>query len=599
MQKLLLVSIGPVQDFIATARRSRDLYFGSWMLSELSKSVAKRLADSFGMENLIFPAPSSLADLDAESGFNVANRVLVAIKEDSPPVDLDKLISQALKERLKCIRQEAFGRIKGAFDRKVANDQVDDLIEYYWVSVTFENTTAYHRQRRSLESLMAARKNTRAFRQPSWGDAIPKSSLDGQRESVLPETIFDDLSPVQLYQQYHIRPGERLSGVGLLKRHGSRRKDIRFFSTSHVAALPYLAQLDASQKHAVDNYVQSLLKLGLDKEALGNVPGSPHPAFCRYDGHILYPGRLAEFFSGEVLGSAEVALETFFRTINDGRRPQSYYALLVGDGDHIGKMIDAQQTTEDHRKFSLTLAGFADEVKKVVENHQGSLIYAGGDDVMAFLPVHTVLSCAAELSRTFVDIMKESGLKNKEGQVPTFSVGIAISHHLEPLADALTLARKAEHDAKTLRPEKNALTIAVAKRSGATTTVIGPWGELDRRIALFTYLHQKEAIPDKIGYELRDMTRRIGVDKDDPAYPALSDVIILEAVRLLGRKRSERGQSPIDKTLQKCLTTLFKTSTAGVAGIADELIVARLFAEVADLAGQQPDDAVMEVCKHE
>ncbi|MFL5805253.1 MAG: type III-B CRISPR-associated protein Cas10/Cmr2 [Roseiflexaceae bacterium] len=57
MRYLLLVSIGPVQEFIASARRSRDLWFGSWMLSELSKTVAHEIDHAKG--TLIFPAPAS------------------------------------------------------------------------------------------------------------------------------------------------------------------------------------------------------------------------------------------------------------------------------------------------------------------------------------------------------------------------------------------------------------------------------------------------------------------------------------------------------------------------------------------------------------
>jgi CRISPR-associated protein Cmr2 len=40
MAYLLLISIGPVQEFIASARRSRDFWFGSW---ELSKVLASAL----------------------------------------------------------------------------------------------------------------------------------------------------------------------------------------------------------------------------------------------------------------------------------------------------------------------------------------------------------------------------------------------------------------------------------------------------------------------------------------------------------------------------------------------------------------------------
>jgi len=47
MKYLLICSIGPVQDFIATARRSRDLWYGSWMLSELAKSAAWYIANTY------------------------------------------------------------------------------------------------------------------------------------------------------------------------------------------------------------------------------------------------------------------------------------------------------------------------------------------------------------------------------------------------------------------------------------------------------------------------------------------------------------------------------------------------------------------------
>ena len=40
---LLLVTLGPVQDFIAQARRTRDLWYGSHMLSELGRAAARAL----------------------------------------------------------------------------------------------------------------------------------------------------------------------------------------------------------------------------------------------------------------------------------------------------------------------------------------------------------------------------------------------------------------------------------------------------------------------------------------------------------------------------------------------------------------------------
>ena len=40
---LLLVTIGPVQEFIAQARRTRDLWYGSHLLSELARAGARAL----------------------------------------------------------------------------------------------------------------------------------------------------------------------------------------------------------------------------------------------------------------------------------------------------------------------------------------------------------------------------------------------------------------------------------------------------------------------------------------------------------------------------------------------------------------------------
>ena len=41
MSDLLAISIGPVQDFISAARKTRDLWFGSHLLSEISKAAAR------------------------------------------------------------------------------------------------------------------------------------------------------------------------------------------------------------------------------------------------------------------------------------------------------------------------------------------------------------------------------------------------------------------------------------------------------------------------------------------------------------------------------------------------------------------------------
>lgn len=52
---LLLFSIGPVQDFIATARKTQDLWAGSYLLSYISWNAMKVVSDEIGPDSIIFP----------------------------------------------------------------------------------------------------------------------------------------------------------------------------------------------------------------------------------------------------------------------------------------------------------------------------------------------------------------------------------------------------------------------------------------------------------------------------------------------------------------------------------------------------------------
>lgn len=52
---LLRVSVGPVQEFISEARKTRDLYMGSQLLSEVTKKSMKPIIDNYGRDAVIYP----------------------------------------------------------------------------------------------------------------------------------------------------------------------------------------------------------------------------------------------------------------------------------------------------------------------------------------------------------------------------------------------------------------------------------------------------------------------------------------------------------------------------------------------------------------
>ena len=597
---LISIAIGPVQDFIASARRSRDLWFGSWLLSELSKAAAKSIVEQNG--ELIFPKITKDNDLKENSDFNVVNKILAEVS-DNPKI-VGKKVKDAIDKRLEVIRDEAFKKIsKQYFLEKTAKLQVADLVEFFWTAI--ERTDDYVKDRNKVEKLFSARKATRNFNRVTWGDNVPKSSLDGQRESVLMEELYKEvqdrkISKEKLRVDYGVKEGERLCGVGLLKRHGNRFGEDSFFSTSHVASLPLLEQL--TDKDAVDKYKKRLKEIGMKDSDFNKVPlpknVKEHPAFGRYDGHLLFEERLSDYFDAKTQSSelnlAKETLQNFLKTALNGKTPLPYYALILADGDFMGKAIDNQDTKENHQKLSGKLSEFAGEVRTTIENNgQGSLIYAGGDDVLAFVGLHEVLDYADKLAKDFESKLKTFGFKEKGKDIsPTLSVGIAVVHHLEPLEDALELVRSAEKAAKSV-VGKNALAVVVDKRSGASRIAKGTWGTLDERLQTFIKWHRENSIPDGAAYELRDLAYRLEIPENAPdaLRKNLTEAKEKEAKRILKRKKKDFGESVMDdetiKSLEQFIKDIEKTKQPdedSIAILADELIIAKMFADAEDLA---------------
>src|SRR5215210_3778018 len=517
MGHVLILSIGPVQDFIASARRSRDLWFGSWLLSELSKAIGLAMVRACGFEALVFPGVARVDALLTASETSVANKIVVRVPDGNDPADLANRAREALEKRLEQVRENAFEQIKDKveggpyFRNERALQQISELIELTWASTPEDAPDDYQKARQHTEALLAARFNTRLWGSVPWGDSVPKSSIDGLRESVLQEELFDRIqqgltSAEEIRRNYGVGPSERLCGVGLLKRHGRRessRYGHRFLSTGHLAAWPLLERItvmaaDEQIQKAWDNYIGTLrlLQAPLDEAEVPRDRG--HEVLGPYDGSLLFEGRVAELFEGVIdrndrrlrTTEARKALAGFLHVVGT-QAPVPYYAILLADGDRMGEAIDRQASFEGHKELSRKLDEFAREARKIVENdHHGELIYSGGDDVLAFVPLHRAVACARQLAEQFEKLLETFG---KPDSYPTLSVGIGISHFMDPMGQGLNLARHAEKLAKTTR---NALAVVVDKRSGPATEVSGRWGTVDQDLDVFVEMHVQDLVPD-------------------------------------------------------------------------------------------------------
>lgn len=599
MTHLLRIHIGPVQEFIAAARRSRDLWFGSWLLSELSKAAARAIVESEdeGIDALVFPAPATAAELQPDSLLSVVNEIVAVIEGD--PAVIAKAARAAVDARRDELIDDAFVTLRPILVKEktwdVAEAQLKEFVEFYWTAVPLSDD--YRAARALADQLLAARKNTRNFAKVDWGKTWPKSSLDGARESVIPDE--DTGKANVMYERYKARRGEHLSGVDLLKRHGKIGDESRFPSTSHMAAMPLKKQLGESPTAAVA-WQAYLNALPNDVKYVERVYHElTLPPLGDLDGSLLFTSRLLDHLEGEMLKEAEKALAAFFKAA-DIDEPNPYYAILVGDGDSMGKTINALETSDQNREFSRALAGFAEKAADVVREHDGAVVFAGGDDVLALLPLHTTVECAAKLAQIFAARMQGAlaGLSDTEGKPippPTFSAGIAIVHHLEPLEDALNLARRTERETAKAVDGKNALAVVLDKRSGVPRMVAGHWGALDRRLLNFAFLHQDEVIPDRLAYQLLDVYHRLGGESALRDEAALRKVLGLETERIIERKRVAGGQGSVDVAHKAYVKEAIRHADTTVATVADELVIAALLARAGKSAGKSFEFITQEV----
>lgn len=237
----------------------------------------------------------------------------------------------------------------------------------------------------------------------------------------------------------------------------------------------------------------------------------------------------------------EQLIKQAFVTTGVGNSPriETYYSLLMLDGDHMGRILSGDEkhaisyrdsfhpqvqkgfdkqalrnaqikrygaqsraiSPNRHIAISSALNDFAlHAVPHVVEReYLGRLIYAGGDDVLAMLPAADLLSCMQRLrtvysgdtdahvdwqqSRTSNRLISKNGfamlngkLMRMMGENATASCGSVIAHNQAPMGAVLRELRAAESRAKT-EGGRDAFSITLIKRSGSTEYFTAKWGE--------------------------------------------------------------------------------------------------------------------------
>ncbi|MBW4082502.1 type III-B CRISPR-associated protein Cas10/Cmr2 [Paenibacillus sp. S150] len=473
-QWIMIIAVGPVEDFIAQARTARDLWFGSFLLSELGRTAARCLCQEYNAK-LAAPYLAGGAAAEQPAMLHRGHHIVGVITAADPREAALKVRRAVVLQWLKYAGQ-AKAELAGCISPEMWERQVKDFIEVFAAWTLFQNGQGYAEALGRTEQLLASRQTLRDFRanEPAklFGDT--KSSLYAGRESVLYANAFAG------YAKLGIAKGEHLDAVSLTKRLSRFMGEPRSLRTCcDVAFHAFREKLREAgnewRRDEAARYAEAVRTLGEGRMALRE----PEPAKALCDSRFFYNELVDEAvaeLSGpllpadrqqEIAGLMKRQLAQLYKTIR--QQPSPYYALLTGSMDQPGVPPGSLDSPEQHQAFMRRLALLALDTEAIAEQaHGGQMIYSGGDAFMAIVPVQRCLEAVLDIRQAFTAAM-EKAVPDRQSR-PTLSAGMAIAHIREPLAEALRRVRLAEERAKR---QGDGLALHNSGRSGGEGRMIG------------------------------------------------------------------------------------------------------------------------------
>ncbi|WP_028885421.1 type III-B CRISPR-associated protein Cas10/Cmr2 [Teredinibacter turnerae] len=505
-------TIGPVQAFVAQARRTRDFWAGSFLLSYLS-GVAMVAAQKGGAK-ILFPKPDKqfLSAIRREaspqslpSQGSIPNRFSAEVTETFNATAVTDAVHSAWCALAKLIWEGDLESIATPETRVVWQGQVEHFWDITWV-ITPQNANAL-----ALET----RKNMRTQYPPE--QAGHKCALmAGWQE--LSGSLKPGKAHVREFWQTvkntvkhkDIRPDEPLCAMAYIKRrfchyfadlkvesHGfylhGWKVPVSVPSVALMAAVPEIAHIgrtlvtapsqelstfESQWKAAGGQYGE---RSSLPKE-LQAIQDRMATKLC-LDGNawhpLVYQSPTTYELKPEKCAQTKKALTALYRRM-ELNPPSPFYAVLMMDGDSLGtQMSDPGKP----KSISEALKTFTSSVKDIVDDAMGYLIYAGGDDVLAILPLDTATQCAIDIRQwymqCFADVnserKKNTAAQDREPIITSISAAIIYTHFKTPLTKILLAAHHVlDHCAKE-GAGRDALAIRVEKPSGRALDWAQPW----------------------------------------------------------------------------------------------------------------------------
>lgn len=427
---LIGITIGPIHEIMKHSKKTRELWFGSYLFSMLMKNIYEKLET----KNYSFLKPfkdnsSNLGALPVTTAGLFPDRIVARTDKEIYVVsnEINEIIKQTNKNFIKIIND----LITAEAARKVNSNpsvillknalQLTDTIVNDYLKIDFVAIPANGIEENNIvgeiEKYLDAIDVNRSF---SLGENLPTCF----RCKSLPAIV-------EVYEQFNTPANEKqklcpFCFIKLRSHHSKAIQDL----TGISPAKPFPSISEISAVELKEKY-QKLFMNQDDEIDFNNFPN---------DGSV--------------------------------KNYHKYYALFMADGDNLSSTASLLKTPEF---LSKCLFEFGNEVHRITENdYKGKLIYMGGDDIFTLMPfafkernnIKTILDYAFQINKFYKDLVTNQ----IEGSTTSLSIGIVIAYYKFPLSIAIEeVYEQLFNNAKNI-PNKNGLAVKFIQHSGADSS---------------------------------------------------------------------------------------------------------------------------------
>jgi CRISPR-associated protein Cmr2 len=510
-------SLGPVQSFVTAARRTRDLWGGSYLLSLLVAEAAAAAGDHarfrlpphelLGEDPLVracrrwragggadgradpiradLPGYASLPNhlrlrLPARELHATAGQMTTAVQ------DLWRELADAVWKRFieqAAAQAEDPGQIRRIWDR-----QVGSWWEVTWVA-SDGTGGALARRKQWRTHLLPEEPGDRCMVHPGLQELSGQLASTGPTARAHQERFWDKVR--EHTGEYDLRRGERLSAPALVKRLWPKvARDLRpelpdgtsWPSTLHLALASWVEKVVSEYPEEAGELLREITE-----QAGRPVPDLTVPPLPGLTPHRLW-GVSPEVLFNTLTGEPSPPSEQARRLLACAGPPSRFWALLLADGDRLGKAAaDLGGDT-----VGQALADFSERTGSLARQAHAVVVYAGGDDVLAMAPVHEALCLADALARAygkaFASALRRGGVAQT---APTLSAAVVFAHARAPLAGVLRAGRYLLDNVAKEGNGRASLAVSLRHRGGETARWVrafarGDGGRPVAQLARFT-----------------------------------------------------------------------------------------------------------------